>query len=202
MKTQLHKKAASLRNLLLIGFLVLTIAFAGCDQAQDDYVAPLNTDTQLKSGKALKKTDKSIATIATEAGFTELLSALIYVDESLDAGLVDLFANGTDQYTVFAPTNDAFNALYDALGIDGITDLDASTVLDVLLYHVTDGRRAANSVVPKNGMRTIETLNGATFMVDPDLMIYAVGNYANITSANISASNGVVHVIDMVLLPF
>jgi len=93
-----------------------------------------------------------------------LVSALVYVDTELGSGLVNLFLEGTDQYTVFAPTDGAFEALYDILGVDGITEVDAQTVLNVLLYHVTDGRRAANSVVPKNSPRTIETLlEGATF---------------------------------------
>ena len=134
-------------------------------------------------------------------GFNELVEALSYVDSELDAGFVNLFLNGKDQYTVFAPTDDAFMALYDALGISDITDLDASLVLDVLLYHVTDGRRASNSVVPRRNYRTIETLLGATFQVTPDAQIMAIGNSANIIAADISASNGVIHVIDQVILP-
>ncbi|MEG9328034.1 fasciclin domain-containing protein [Salinimicrobium catena] len=142
-----------------------------------------------------------IAAIAIEAGFDELVAALMYVDSELDAGLVDLFLKGTDQYTVFAPTNAAFQDLYSALGIDGITDLPAELVLEVLLYHVTDGRRAANSVVPPRNYKTIETLLGKTFKVDPNSVIMAIGNNANITTANISASNGIIHIIDGVLLP-
>jgi len=150
------------------------------------------------------KGSESIAEIAINNGFSELVGALQYVDAELDAGLVNLFLNGKDQYTVFAPTNDAFYGLYDALGEDvqGITDLPATLVLDVLLYHVTDGRRSANSVVPKNNYKYIETLlEGATFMVDSSGMITATGNTANIVAADISASNGIVHVIDAVILP-
>ena len=151
--------------------------------------------------------DMSIAEIASENNFNELLAALSYVDTELDAGLVDLFTTGKDQYTVFAPTDAAFEALYMALStdlapVDEISDLPAELVLNVLLYHVTDGRRASNSVVPKKNIRTIETLlEGATFTVNKDLMITAVGSTANIAAADISASNGIVHVIDNVLLP-
>jgi uncharacterized surface protein with fasciclin (FAS1) repeats len=144
----------------------------------------------------------SIAEIAIDAGFTELVGALVYVDEELDAGLVDLFLNGTDQYTVFAPTNEAFENLYTALGIGGITDLPAELVLDVLLYHVTEGRRAANSVVPPVRPRVITTLLGATFTVDRDALIADIaGQEAGILAANISSSNGIIHVIDTVILP-
>ena len=143
----------------------------------------------------------SIAAIAVNANFTELVSALAYVDEELNAGLINLFANGTDQYTVFAPTNQAFQNLYTALDIDDITDLPAPLVLDVLKYHVVEGRRAANSVVPKVNTRSISTLLGVNFTVNTQGVITAIGNTSTITSPNISASNGIIHVIDAVLLP-
>lgn len=145
--------------------------------------------------------DTPIAAIAIDAGFNELVNALMYVDSELDAGLVDLFLNGTDQYTVFAPTDDAFFALYDALSVSDITEVDAQLVLNVLLYHVTEGRRSSNSVVPKKNNKTIETLLGETFQVTPNLEIIAIGNSANIEAADITASNGVIHVIDGVILP-
>jgi uncharacterized surface protein with fasciclin (FAS1) repeats len=146
--------------------------------------------------------EDSIAQIAIDAGFTELVGALVYVDTELGTGLVDLFLNGTDQYTVFAPTNEAFENLYEFLGISGITDLPPELVLDVLLYHVTEGRRAANSVVPPVRPREITTLLGATFMVDSDGVITDIaGQEVGIVTANISASNGIIHVVDTVLLP-
>jgi uncharacterized surface protein with fasciclin (FAS1) repeats len=145
---------------------------------------------------------QSIAAIAIDAGFSELVGALVYVDEELDAGLVDLFLNGTDQYTVFAPTDAAFEALYGALGVAGITEVDPNLVLNVLLYHVVEGRRAADSVVPPVRPRTITTLLGATFTVDRNGVITDIaGQEVNIVAANISASNGIIHVIDAVLLP-
>jgi len=198
-------------------FTILTFTFSSCDSdsvdtMQDeptmslyqtfDAFSETSTDSSIERKGAPKKTDASIAAIADGGGFSHLINALAYVDSELDAGLVDLFSNGNDQYTVFAPTNDAFDALYDFLGAKDETDLDPQLVLNVLLYHVTDGRRASNSVVPKNNMRTIETLlEGATFDVYPNLEIMAVGNTANIVVADLSASNGIIHVIDSVILP-
>jgi len=144
---------------------------------------------------------ESIATIAINANFTELVSALVYVDDELNAGLVNLFANGTDQFTVFAPTNQAFQNLYAALNVNGITDLPASLVLDVLKYHVVEGRRASNSVVPRVNIRTINTLLGVPFTVNSQGSITAIGNTATIVSPDISASNGIIHIIDSVILP-
>lgn len=195
----------NVRRMTLV-VLVVTAIFAVSCNKEDDFVTQqevaASQDAELKSGRAVAPGNKSIAAIAIDAGFSELVGALIYVDGELGTGLVNLFLNGTDQYTVFAPTNEAFYALYSALGVNGITDLPAELVRDVLYYHVTDGRRAANSVVPRNGTRTISTLlNGATFSVDTTGMIMAVGNTATIAVPNISASNGIIHVIDTVILP-
>jgi uncharacterized surface protein with fasciclin (FAS1) repeats len=144
----------------------------------------------------------SIADIAIDAGFTELVGALVYVDEELDTNLVELFSTPSGQYTVFAPTNEAFEDLYDFLGITEISDLPPELVLDVLLYHVAEGRRAANSVVPPRQDRTITTLLGATFSVDRTGTITDLfGQQAAIVAPNISASNGIIHVVDTVLLP-
>ncbi len=71
----------------------------------------------------------------------------------------------------------------------------------MFLYHVVEGRRAANSVVPPKNDKNIETLLGVNFMVDPEATIHAVGNTAMIETADISASNGIIHIIDTVLLP-
>jgi transforming growth factor-beta-induced protein len=149
----------------------------------------------------------SIAALATGT-YDSLVSALVYVDSELSTGLVDLFSTGTDQYTVFAPTDAAFIALLDEYSVGSIRELGddvlgAETIRDVLYYHVTEGRRAANSVIPKNNPRTIETLLMVDFTVDSDAMITAVGNTAQINAAmaNISASNGIIHEIDTVILP-
>lgn len=172
------------------------------DEAAAEAVLTGNADynAALKKGAPAPGEDP-IAAIAIAGGFDELVGALSYVDAELQAGLVDLFLNGKDQYTVFAPTDEAFERLYIALGIDDITDLPAPLVLDVLLYHVTEGRRAANSVVPPKNYRTIETLLGESFKVDSMGRIMAIGNSASIETPNISASNGIIHVIDEVLLP-
>jgi uncharacterized surface protein with fasciclin (FAS1) repeats len=148
------------------------------------------------------------ATAEEDAEFTLLLAAIQYIagtnpESVLIAGLFD-----SEQYTVFAPTDAAFVDLVVALGVSVDTpfaDIDAAlgagTVEAVVSYHVVEGRRAANSVVPRVGTRTIDTLLGASFQVSPAGVITAIGNTANIGPANISASNGIIHVIDAVILP-
>lgn len=86
--------------------------------------------------------------------------------------------------------------------------LGAETILNVLLYHVTKGRRASNRVVPPKMPRKIKTLLGESFTVFPlgsgTDNIVAIGNTANFVSldfVDISASNGIIHVTDTVILP-
>jgi len=160
-----------------------------------------NSDLGNGNDNSMGTGEESIAAVATEAGFNELISALAYVDEELNTGLVDLFSNGSDQYTVFAPSDEAFQRLYDAFDVNTVSGLPAETVRDVLLYHVTEGRRKATSVVPPVQPRKIQTLLGKSFTVDAQGKITAIGNTANITSADISASNGIIHVIDEVIIP-
>jgi uncharacterized surface protein with fasciclin (FAS1) repeats len=149
------------------------------------------------------------STQADPAEFTLLLGALEYT------GLTGVFTGG-GQYTVFAPTDQAFLNLVAFLD-ENFEDFDASnpnpfeaiddllgenTVQNVLLYHVTEGRRAANSVVPPRNPRTITTLLGATFSVDSTGTITdTFGQEVGIVAPNISASNGIIHVVDTVLLP-
>lgn len=180
----------------------MSVFMVGCSKDEMPSTSnPAQSVSELSRKAAPAPGTDPIAQIAIDAGFSELVGALVYVDGELNTGLVDLFMNGTDQYTVFAPTNAAFQNLYTALGVTQISDLPAELVRDVLLYHVVEGRRAANSVVPRNGTRSMTTLLGPTFSVNAQGAITAVGNTANITAANISASNGIIHVIDAVILP-
>jgi transforming growth factor-beta-induced protein len=221
------KRILNLRSFALVGIFVIALFAVSCNKA-DDMPEPMYQDMELKKGKpevkpgAPAKGNMTIAEIvvasneADEPEFTLLFAALEY------AGLTSVFAGG-DQYTVFAPTDAAFINLVTAVtplldagiladegpfaAIDSL--LGPGTIANVLLYHVTDGRRATNSVVPKNNPRVIETLlEGATFSVDSDPKITAVGNMANFVEneegnllINISASNGIIHVIDTVILP-
>ena len=201
------KMFSNLKNLTLVGILALAVFAVSCEKEDGILPAP-GDDMELKAGKAVKKGDMSIAEIAINQGFDSLVVALSYVDSELETGLVDMFLYGTDQYTVFAPTNEAFVAL---VGDGEISDLPADLVLKVLLYHVTDGRRAANSVLPKKEgqMKEITTLLGETFDVDNEAKIHTAseGMSSIVTEGgagvtyNISASNGIIHVISKVMLP-
>ena len=131
--------------------------------------------------------DTTIVDIAVESDDFNVLVAAV-----AEAGLVDALS-GDDQLTVFAPTDAAFEAI--GITADNVGDVDDDLLQNVLLYHVTEGRRYANSVVnaPRIGM-----LNGEDVAVDGTVLN---DGDANIVATDIEASNGVIHVIDGVLEP-
>lgn len=204
MKRQISLAAA------LVGAIALGACADGTTGPADLGAAPAERRAAPNPGAPAPGNDP-IAVIAIRAEFDELVGALEYVDAELGTGLVDLFLNGRDQYTVFAPTNEAFVGLYALLSavlgadIDEIADVPAPVVLDVLLYHVAEGRRAAVSVVPRRNERTITPLLGETFRVRTDATIRdgltGLRTDAQIVSADISARNGIIHVIDQVIVP-
>jgi uncharacterized surface protein with fasciclin (FAS1) repeats len=125
------------------------------------------------------------------------------------AGLVDAL-KGTGPFTVFAPTNDAF-ALLPAGTVDNLLKPENKAALQgVLKYHVVSGKWDAASLVKmikeNNGKASITTLAGGklTASVDEKGGVWIwdeQGGKARVTVANVNQSNGVIHVIDHVLLP-
>lgn len=110
------------------------------------------------------------------------------------AGLVDTL-NGDDKYTIFAPTDEAFAALPAGLLDTLLADTDALTF--VLLYHAVPGEQRAADVVAAD---TLTAANGLTLDVTVEGESVKI-NDANIVEVDILARNGVVHVIDAVLVP-
>ncbi len=133
--------------------------------------------------------NRTIADIAVEDGrFTTLVSALS------EADLVETL-QGEGPFTVFAPTDDAFAALPAGALEALVADIDALTI--TLLDHVVDGKVMAADVVELDGQE-VETLAGSSALIKIDDGVY-VGN-ALVVITDIEASNGVIHVIDSVLL--
>ena len=112
------------------------------------------------------------------------------------AGLIDTL-QGAGPVTVFAPTDDAFAKL-PAGTLDGLLK-DIPKLTAILKYHVLAGKVAAADVVKLDG-KTATTLNGAALKVSTTGGVKLNG-VVNVTKTDIAASNGVIHVIDTVLLP-
>jgi transforming growth factor-beta-induced protein len=121
----------------------------------------------------------------------------ILVEAVVKAGLVDaLKADGP--FTIFAPTNAAFDALFADLGVNGIADLTADQLTPILLYHVVSGNVRAEDV--SSGM--VPTLNpDAMLSIEVSQSGVRINESVNVVATNVQGTNGVIHVIDKVLLP-
>ena len=134
---------------------------------------------------------KSIAEIAAEDGrFTTLVAAV----EA--AGLAETLS-GEGEFTVFAPTDDAFAALPEGT-VESLLEDPEGALKDILLYHVLSQVVPAADVVNYEGVQTIEGENIAIAVVDGDVVL---NDSAKVVLTDIAASNGIIHVIDAVLLP-
>jgi transforming growth factor-beta-induced protein len=134
--------------------------------------------------------DTANAVNASTGEFDHLIDAVVRAD------LVTTL-DGHRQFTVFAPTDAAFEDLFDALGVSGVNDIPVGTLRSVLLYHVAPGERFAADVLSSSRIRTVSkgflrpSVSGGNVYV----------NEARILATDIDVSNGVIHVIDRVLLP-
>lgn len=143
-----------------------------------------------KAASAAKPSDATIVDIVlADDGEFDVLQAAV-----LRAGLAEALS-GNKQLTVFAPTDDAFittlGVADEAAAIAAVNALPVEDLTDILLYHVTSGRRISTSVLASPSYRM---LNGDRLSRD-DL------GAAGIFDTDVSASNGVVHIINSVLMP-
>jgi len=132
---------------------------------------------------------KDIVTIAVESGsFKTLATALT------EAGLVETL-QGDGPFTVFAPTDEAFAKLPKGTVESLLKDKEALS--NILLYHVVSGNVMANDVVKLDKATTISKNDVKVRVVDGKVFI----NESLVTTADVEASNGVIHIIDTVLIP-
>jgi uncharacterized surface protein with fasciclin (FAS1) repeats len=145
-------------------------------------------------------------TIVENASTSKDLSTLVAAVKA--AGLVETL-NSEGPFTVFAPTNDAFSALPEGTVETLLKPENKATLSSILKYHVVSGNIMAGDLLKMieegKGKTTFATVNGATLtamVVDGKVMIKdATGATATVAIADVKQSNGVVHVIDKVLLP-
>jgi len=119
--------------------------------------------------------------------FSILVSALV------KAELVETL-KGDGPFTVFAPTNDAFNALFEALDVTGIADLSKEALTPILLDHVVSGNVRSTDLTTGS----VNTLNNS-ISIDVTSGVKINGNI-NVVLADVQGTNGVVHVIDKVIV--
>ena len=138
--------------------------------------------------------DVALAENAKNGEFSILIAALKAADPAVIQTL-----SGKGQFTVFAPTDAAFVALLGELDLTaGELLSDKALVTQVLLYHVARGNRDSAEVLASSRIRT---LNGGFLYQNGGVLTDANGRTSNIIAVDIKASNGVIHVIDRVVLP-
>ena len=153
----------------------------------------ITADVDVKNG-VIHAIDKVLLppTVVDHALNNESFSIL--VQAVVKAGLVETL-KGAGPFTIFAPTNEAFEALFTALNVTGVNDLTAEQLTPILLYHVVSGNVRSNQLTAGS----VGTLNG-----DNDVTLTPtpkINGTANIIATDVQAANGVIHVIDEVLIP-
>lgn len=166
-------------------------------------IVPANSQTAPMVGGAPMMADKTIVENASKANnLTTLVSAV------KEAGLVETLS-GKGPFTVFAPTNAAFEKL-PAGTVDKLMKADMKAQLKgVLTYHVVAGKMTAADLMAKvkemGGKANLKTVSGDTLTARMDganlVVVDEMGGGAIVTTADVMQSNGVVHVVDSVLMP-
>jgi uncharacterized surface protein with fasciclin (FAS1) repeats len=191
------------------GVFVNGIKVATADVAADNGVIHVLS-------KALNKPSGNIVATAQAAGsgLDSLVKAIVRVNNApagtpgANPNLISLLSTGI--LTVFAPTNAAFTQLMGGLGVSDINQISVANLAAVLTYHVVPGRAFSSDLVTGNlqmfaGGNTTVSLTGPTIKGNNLALAVNIGgstnNTCNIVSTNLMCNNGVVHVIDRVLLP-
>ena len=177
-----------LRKPVIASIVAIGLLLSGCDSAV--LIDPTNTANQGTTIPEENLTDL-IATAEAAGNFTTLLSALDSAD--LRATLAD--TNNIN--TVFAPTDSAFNNL----GTDALNELlaDPARLEDTLLYHVLAGSNDGTTLTAQAGSQ-LTMLNGKPVALTAEQGQLSI-NTSNVVTADIAATNGIIHSIDTVLLP-
>jgi uncharacterized surface protein with fasciclin (FAS1) repeats len=172
-----------------LALVALAAGVTACSESSP--TAPTPTPLSQEAGQADPQPGtRTIVGIVTQPdGEFDVLQAAV-----VRAGLAATL-DGPGQYTVFAPTDAAFVSTLgvadEAAAIAAVEGLPLETLRDILLYHVTEGRRNSTSVL---AAPSYQMLNGDAL---PRTQLQAAG----IAQADISASNGIIHVINAVLIP-
>lgn len=162
----------------ILALLVIAVVMFSCGDDDDDEV-------QLDN----------IATIAQSNGeLSILVDALGRVD-----GLIASLSDENGNFTVFAPSNTAFTALLGTIGQTSLDDVPVDVLERILRYHVISGAALASTDL-SNGQTEGTLLTGESVTVSISGGAVSINN-SNVTTANVQASNGIIHIIDAVLVP-
>lgn len=207
-------KIMKIKHLLMVAVLAV-FSFTSCEdnkkkeqEERDRLEMEAENEAQREADMQLEneKTEMQANSIAAKAMETESLSTLVSALQS--AELAQMMKEDEGPFTVFAPTNDAF-AKVPKSDLDNLMMEENKTDLqNVLKYHVVQGEitstQLAQAIKDNNGTYTFKTVEGAELsaMMNGDKIVLKDGNgkTATVVQADVDASNGVVHVIDAVIM--
>jgi uncharacterized surface protein with fasciclin (FAS1) repeats len=190
------------KSLMLAAAGVLSIAFAGSALAKVEHHGAGHGKTVMVGGAAMYPTKNIIENAVNSKDHTTLVAAV------KAAGLVETLSS-PGPFTVFAPTNAAFAKLPAGTVETLVKPENKGTLTTILTYHVVAGRLTAADIAAKamanGGKAVLTTVQGHTLTVAKGhhgwTITDAKGGVSNITIADALQSNGVIHVIDGVLMP-
>jgi len=179
--------------IVAVAVLSLGLLGAACSSSTDS-ATTATTAAPATTAAAATASKNCVEVAASNPDFTTLVTAVTA------AGLGEILS-GTGPFTIFAPTNEAFAKL-PAGTLETLTQpASKETLAKILTYHVVAGEVMAKDVKPgvvttaAGGTFTVATTGGKVTITD------AMGGTANVTATDIQCSNGVIHVIDAVLMP-
>lgn len=191
-ESQIHTKTITMKNYL---FVVLAVLFTT--------PTLLAQETVMVGGEAMYPMKDIVDNAVNSEEHTTLVAAV------QAAGLVETLKSD-GPFTVFAPVNDAFENLPEGTVPTLLKAENKDKLTSVLTYHVVAGKLDAKAIMKAikkgNGTATLTTVNGGTLtaMMNGPMNVVvkdANGNVANISTYDVTQANGVIHVVDAVLLP-
>ncbi|MCM5663322.1 fasciclin domain-containing protein [Galbibacter mesophilus] len=172
----------------------------------EDSITAMSDSNETTKMESMEKDIDQTATIVGVAGTDENFSTLVTAVKA--AGLVETL-NGEGPFTVFAPTNAAFEKLPKGT-VEGLLAPNKKADLSkILTYHVVPGKVDAETlteaITSNNGKYMVETVQGGKLtatLADGQVKLEdAKGNMATVVQADVKASNGIIHAIDAVVMP-
>ncbi len=174
---------------MIIAISAFAFACGGGNTSEEADVLEAD-EPEVMEAEPVEEAQPNIVELAVDTDFLSTLVAAVQAGELVET------LSGEGPFTVFAPTNDAFAALPEGTLDELLKPENKDQLVAILTYHVVAGKVMSTDL--SDGMTAV-TVNGAEITIGTTDGVTVNG--ANVTAADIEAANGVVHVIDAVILP-
>ena len=164
---------------ILATILLLNVSITSCDEDEDEEMDGTKTIVDIASA------DPTFSVLVDALTKANLVSAL----------------NGTTEFTVFAPTNKAFEKLLDDLDATSLDDIDTDDLKAILLYHVVSGKNSSTSLSTGYYSSISPKQDDYFLSIYFDKEALKINGSVNVTQADVMADNGIIHIVDKVMLP-